>query len=176
MQANRGNGRNWIGFVIFFILVFGSQIFPPLSRWLTQATGLPISSGALYAGAVILGMILPAVLGAVGAARRRVERNEAGSPTQLPPPMRADQAPLSAERLPDWARGSQGRQPGLPPGLPPAVGKLPDWLQPNLPSGQAPRLGKPRFEPIIDPRVLTIGLVGLAAFGLLFAFLIALAF
>jgi hypothetical protein len=35
----------------------------------------------------------------------------------------------------------------------------------RMPSGPAPLPGPPRFEPIIDPRVLAFGIVGLLILG-----------
>jgi hypothetical protein len=150
-------------------LVFGSQIFPPLSRWLTQITGVPISTGALYAGAVILGMVVPVLVGAINGLRQRLPSGDTRLPTQLPPPLQPEQTPVRLEQIPDWMRSNKGPQLGPPP----AVGKLPTWMQPNLPSGKPPRIGKPQFEPIIDPRIVTMSLVGLGSFGVLFALLIA---
>lgn len=174
MRKNRqNNSGNWVGFLIFFILVFGSQIFPPLARWLTQLTGMPISAGMLYVGAVILGLLLPMLVGAIGTAARSQGNDggfggNAGAPPTMPTTTRLPQAPLPAEQLPDWIRSNKS----IPPGTPPQVGKLPDWMQPNLPSGQPPRIGKPKFEPIIEPRVLALGLLGLLFFGLIFVTLI----
>jgi hypothetical protein len=37
-----------------------------------------------------------------------------------------------------------------------------------LPSGEQGPPGPPRFEPIIDPRILTFGIIGLLAFGGIF--------
>jgi hypothetical protein len=167
MQRNRA--ANWIGPVVFIILVLGSRIFPPLSAWLTQVTGVPISTGALYAGAVILGIVGPALVSAIGAARQRLPTGETRLPTQLPPPMVPGQPPVPVERLPEWMRPSKAPQMGPPPSI-----NMPAWMKPNLPSGQPPRLGKPQFEPMIDPRVVTISLFGIGGFVLLFALLVAL--
>lgn len=170
MQQNKRGGNNWVGFVVFFVLVFGSQIFPPLARWLTQVSGVPISQTMIYGAVVVLGLILPAVVSAISSVRMPGNGGDTRLPTQLGRPIQLDQPPMPAERLPDWARPNKPTK--LDP--PPTVGQLPNRTQQKLPTGQLPRLGKPQFEPIINPRVLTIGLVGLICFGLIFGLLIIL--
>jgi hypothetical protein len=174
MQQNKRGGNNWIGFVVFFVLVLGSRIFPPLANWLTQISGVPISSAMIYGAVIVLGLILPAIVSGLGSLRMPGGTSDTRLPTQLGQPTKLDQPPMPAERLPDWMRTSKGQPPSLPPSQLPSVGQQPGWMRPNLPSGQAPRLGKPQFEPIIDPRVLTMGLLGFLGFGLIFGILILL--
>ena len=153
MQQRGRGGNSWIGWVIFVFLVFGSRLLPPVAVWLSQATGLAITAPMLVA--VVIGL---SVLGSVvGSAVRSVGKAHASSelrpptPTMLPPP-----SGMPPPRPVRPARMSQ---------LPPPTGANP---LPGMPSGQPPLLGPPRFEPIIHPRVLAFGIIGLVVFGGLF--------
>lgn len=164
MEQNKRGSNNWIGFVIFFVLVLGSRIFPPLASWLTQVSGVPISSTMIYGVVVVLGLILPVVVSAISSVRLPGGGGDTRLPTQPGSPIKLDQPPMPVERLPDWARPNEVKQLGPPP----SVSPLPSWTQPKLPMGQ------PQFEPIINPRVLTIGVIGLICFGLIFGLLLIL--
>lgn len=150
MQQNRRGGNSWIGWLIFILLVFGSRLLPPVAGWLSQVTGLPISTPVLIAAVVGLGVVASVVSSMIQ------QGNRSRGPAQPRLPMGQD--PMPPPRP-------------LPP--PPLSG------QPNtLGTGGAPRVpqptgeqrlpGPPRFEPIIDPRVLTVGLIGLVIVGGLF--------
>lgn len=151
MQQNRrGGGNGWIGWVIFIVLVFGSRFLPPVANWLSQQTGLPISTGALIATIVGLGVVVTIVSSVLGEINRNREQDGPRLPTGMPqarPPQATppSQAP-TAPRMPSSPRSGGARQPRPPSG------------EQRLPS-------PPRFEPIIDPRVLTFGIIGLVVFG-----------
>lgn len=159
MQQNRRGGNGWIGWLIFIVLVFGSRFLPPVANWLAQTTGLPITTPLLIAAIVGIGV----VGSIVGSIMRGVSSNRDASETRLP-------------------TGQPPAAPTLPPRTitPPTAPPLPRSSSSNLPSArprpnQQPLPGPPRFEPIIDPRVLTFGIIGLVVFGgfLLVALLLA---
>lgn len=149
-QSGRGGG--WIGWLIFIFVVFGSRFLPPLANWLSQLTGLNITVPMLIGAVVIL-----AVVGSVGSslARQAGRARSAGDtrlPTTLSPP-----SPSTSSR------------PAAPPRpvAPPRPTQLPSSSLPRsrLPSGEQRLPGPPRYEPIIDPRILAFGIVGLLVLG-----------
>ncbi len=148
MQQRGRGGNSWIGWVIFVLLVFGSRLLPPVAAWLSQATGLPITTPMLIAVAVglsVVGSVVGSVARSVGKARASSE-TRLPTMTTLPPP-----SSTSAPRMSQLPRPSSGANP-----------------PPRLPSGQQQLPGPPRFEPIIHPRVLTFGIIGLLVIGGLF--------
>jgi len=147
MQQRGRGGNSWIGWVIFVLLVFGSRLLPPVAAWLSQATGLPITTPMLIA--VVVG--LSVVGSVVGSVARNVGKDRASSEprlptmTTLPPP-----SSTSAPRMSELPRPSTGANP-----------------LPRMPSGQE-LPGPPRFEPIIHPRIITFGIIGLLVGGGIF--------
>lgn len=147
MQQNRRGGNGWIGWLIFIVLVFGSRFLPPLATWLSQATGLQVSVPMLIASIIALAVVA-SVIGSIG---QSISRNRRSSETRLPtglppassPPTIAPPRAPSAPPVPEPGRSPQLRPPSAEQRLP----------------------GPPRFEPIIDPRVLTFGIIGLVLFG-----------
>lgn len=163
-QSGRGNG--WVGWLIFIVLVFGGRFLPPVANWLAQVTGLPITAPALVAGLIGLA-VLSSVVGSLA---RQVGRSRGASETRLPTPMTPVPPPDAA------ARPSRAPRPVSPPAsmrLPPGPTSA-DMPPPRLPRGEQRLPGPPKFEPIIDPRVLTFGIVGLLALGAFFLVLLAL--
>jgi hypothetical protein len=150
-QSGRGGG--WIGWLIFIFVVFGSRFLPPLANWLSQLTGLNITVPMLIGAVVVL-----AVVGSVGSAlaRQAAKARSAGDtrlPTALSPPQ-ASAPPRS---------GMPSRQSAPPrPLQPPSSPSLP---RPRMPSGEQRLPGPPRYEPIIDPRILAFGIIGLLFLG-----------
>lgn len=158
MQQNRRSGNGWIGWLIFIVLVFGSRFLPPVAAWLTQVTGLPISTPVLIAVIVGLGVVGSIVGSVLQEVSRNRGANETRLPTGLPPstppqtiapprPTSTPPRPTSAPPRPTGARPTGGAQ------------------QARVQSGEQRLPGPPRFEPIIDPRVLTFGIIGLVIFG-----------
>lgn len=158
-------GRNgWIGWLIFILIIFGGRILPPVAAWLSQVTGLTISSPMLLAG--IIGL---AVVGSiVGSVARQAARNRTPSDSSLPTPMTVSQPTASPRRRPPTISPSAPRPSSE--GVPPTYTKLPP---PRLPTGEQRLPGPPRFEPIIDPRILTFGIVGLLVLGGFFLVVVA---
>jgi hypothetical protein len=150
MQKNRRSGNGWIGWLIFIFLVFGSRFLPPVANWLTQVTGLPISTPILVAVLVGLVVVVSIVNSVVQAGSRNSSPNETSLPTGLPPS--TPQKPMPPSRTPTLpSPSSSGRVPRIRP-----------------PSGESRMPGPPRFEPIIDPRILAFGIIGLVIFGGIF--------
>ncbi len=150
MQQNRRGGNGWLGWVIFVVLIFGSRFLPPVANWLSQVTGLQISAPMLVAAIVGLG-VLSTIFGSIAT---EVRRNRSDGDTRLPTGQQPVQPPQTL---------SPPRSSGAPPATPaPRASGLPRMRQS---SGDQRLPGPPRFEPIIDPRVLTIGIIGLVLFG-----------
>jgi hypothetical protein len=154
----QGSGRNgWIGWLIFILIIFGGRLLPPVAAWLSQVTGLPITTPMLLVGLIVLSVIGSIVNSVARQATRARDSSSPGLPT-----------PMTTSRPPTQPR------PAPPPtsaGLPPTVTRLPP---PRLPSGEQRLPGPPRFEPIIDPRILTVGIVGLLVLGAFFLVALAL--
>jgi hypothetical protein len=145
MQQKRGGGNNWIGGVIFVVLIFGSRLFPPLANWLSQVTGQNITVPMLIGAVVVL-----SVVGSVaGSALRNIGRRGAGGDVRLPTQAPMLPPPVMPTARMDWPSATPTRSDS----------------RTRLPSGEQPTFGPPRYEPIIDPRVLIFGIIGLLIFG-----------
>lgn len=141
MGSNRGNGL--IGILFFLLIVVGPNISGPIANGLSQATGMNIDRSAVMIGLVVLAVVASALNNVV----RRSMRT--GGPATPPPPT----AP-APPRLPT------GPAPRMPP--PPTSARMPP---PNLPTSSSPLPGPPRFEPIVNSRVLLFGILGVIVFG-----------
>ncbi|NNJ12254.1 hypothetical protein EKD04_018155 [Chloroflexales bacterium ZM16-3] len=140
MQKKSG-GNNWIGIAVFLAIVVGPSLSSFLSGAIFSLTGVMIGSDVILGG-LIIGSIVISLLVSVA---RGAGRLNSGSETRLPtttisPPQMA--APPRSSSAPPSAPRMGAPQMKLP--------------------------GRPQFEPIIDPRVLTFGVVGLIFFGLVF--------
>jgi hypothetical protein len=145
-------GINWgslIGWLIFILVIAGGPIINLLRRILGGAVTLPTNLASLLpfviGGLVVLSIVVSA-LRALGNANRSSSR----LPTELSRPVQ----PPSAQMPPF---GGPPRQPPNNP-APRAF---------TLPPGSAPqqRLATPRFDPVINPLILVIGILGLIALG-----------
>jgi hypothetical protein len=143
-----------IGWLIFILVIAGGPIVnllrrtfsgvialpPNLSNW------LPIAIGAL----VVLSIV-------VSALRALNNANSANRDARLPTDMsRPAQPPSTA--MPPFGGSARGG-PQRPPGIPSPRAFTP----PSSPPSQ--RLSTPRFDPVINPVILAIGVVGLLALG-----------
>lgn len=153
MQQNR-RGNGWIGWLIFILLVFGSRFLPPVANWLAQVTGLPITTPLLIAALVGLGVVVSVVSSIMSEINKNRPSNESRLPTS-PQPMTPSR-PVTP----------------LPPSRPSSSTRIPPGL--SLPTGEQRLPGPPRFEPIIDPRILIVGLVALAILGAFFLVVLVL--
>jgi hypothetical protein len=143
-------GINWsslIGWVIFILVIAGGPLFNLLRRALGGAITLPANLPSLIplviGGLVVLSIVVSAVR-ALGSASR------AGSAPRLP----------TSLDLPP-------RSPSTP--MPPATPRS------YMPSSSAPRqrLSAPRFDPVVNPAILVIGILGLLGLGGAALFLLA---
>lgn len=151
-QSGRGGG--WIGWLIFIFVVFGSRFLPPLANWLSQLTGLNITVPMLIGAVVIL-----AVVGSVGSSlARQLGRARGAGDTRLPTTL-SPPPPTMPSR--SGAPAPRSSAPPRPVQLP-TSSNLP---RPRLPTGEQRLPGAPRYEPIIDPRILAFGVVGLLVLG-----------
>lgn len=143
MQEKRRKRTNWgsaIGWVIFVLALAGGPILGTLRNMLGGSITLPNNLLPM----IILGLVGLSVIGSAVAAIGRATRGRGD--TRLPTSV----APSQPARLPQPTR--------QPTALPPPSG---------LPAGDARLPQTPRFEPIINPRVLVFGIVGALALGLL---------
>ncbi|NTV63607.1 MAG: hypothetical protein HGA65_08740 [Oscillochloris sp.] len=130
-RKRRASNNNWVGGVIFLIIMFGSPLSSFLASTIRQSTGVSIDSGMIFGGLIILGVIISA-LGSLG---RGLGQIKSSSETRLP--TASSSAPLPPNSMPAQLKQSQ-----LP--------------------------GAPRYEPIIDRRILIFGVIGLIFFGIVF--------
>lgn len=147
-QKRRADIGSWLSWLIFLLLIFGSRFLPPVANWLAQTTGLPITTPMLIGALVVLSIVV-SVIGSV--ARRSEQPREPLDRLPTPPPSPPE---LPTTSLP------------LPP---PPVETT--WRPRDL--GSQPMVQPPRFEPIIHPRLLVVGVIALVLIGL-FLFLAVL--
>ncbi|NJN15043.1 MAG: hypothetical protein HC822_01395 [Oscillochloris sp.] len=162
MQRNRGG---WLGWVFFLFLIFGAQLVPPIARALSQLTGQPISSGMVFGGFVVLYVILMIAQSVIGGLGRMNQGGDTRLPTNTtvpprpmqPPPQRRQPTTISTPPSPEQIRAqTTARRSSGTPGAPSI----------RTPNSALPPSGPPRFEPIIDPRILAFGIIGVVFFGL----------
>jgi hypothetical protein len=146
-QRKRSGGNNWIGLVIFLVVMFGSPVSSFVSSLILQTTGVSVSSGVLVIGLIVLAVAVSIISSAVRGLGRLTTGNETQLPTGPTPPPQMS-APSRPAQLPPSMSGA---------GLPPA---------------QIP--GSPRFEPVINPRLLAIGIVGILVIGGVFLAVLAI--
>jgi hypothetical protein len=152
-QNNKKRGANWssaIGWLIFILVIAGGPLLNLLRSALGGAVNLPPNLLPILIGGLVALSVLVSVLRSVGGSRAR--QSDTRLPTgSMPPP------PLT---------GPAG------PALPPSA----STPRPYTPSGGDTRLpSPPRFEPVINPKILAVGIVGvlllsgaaLLVFGLL---------
>ncbi len=177
-KPKRNASGNWIGIVIFILVIAGPQIANVISNLISSISGGAVSlSPNTLIPLLILGAVLLSALIGVGRALRSAGDTRAG-----PAPSRGSNMPRPPMSSPGSSAPGAGQRPAapLPPRnfSPPSSSSLPKSLQQNQQSsdlrpGQLP--GPPRFEPIVDPRVLSFGLAGLLVFGVIFGLLFVFA-
>ncbi len=149
MQRSERGGGGWIGWLIFLLVIFGFRFLPPLANWLTQVTGITITVPMLIIAFTVLAVVASIGSSLVRAAGRSGDAGQTGMPPSLPVPPQSSTPPEPASS--PW-----------PPTTP--ASNLP---RARLPSGQEHLPKPPRFEPIIDPRILAAGIAGLVILGAL---------
>lgn len=155
MQQNR-RGSSWFGWLIFLFLIFGTRFLPPVANWLSQVTGLSITPPLLIAAVVGLGVVFSVVSSIIQTVNQSRNANDTRLPTgmppsSLPPPV----SPPPSKRIP-------------PPNtrIPPPMSSKSSIGRGGVGQPQLPP--PPRFEPIIDPRILAVGFLGLLVLGTIF--------
>ncbi|MGQ9927434.1 MAG: hypothetical protein ACUVS4_11240 [Chloroflexaceae bacterium] len=157
MQRSERGGGGWIGWLIFFLLVFGFRFLPPVANWLTQVTGITITVPMLIIAFTVLAVVVSIGSSLARAAGRSENTGQPGIPPSLPLPPQPSAPPKPASS--PWPPTSPST------GLPRA----------RLPSGQEQLPKPPRFEPIIDPRIFVAGTAGLVILGALTLLFLVLA-
>lgn len=147
MGSNRGNGL--IGILFFLLIVVGPNISGPIANTLSQATGMNVDPSAVMIGLVVLAVMASAISSVLRRATRAGGDASGTTTPRLPtaPPMPPPSPPAGAAPRPP---------------APPTSARMPP---PNLPTGGSPLPGPPRFEPVVNPRVLLFGILGVIVFG-----------
>jgi hypothetical protein len=138
MQENKKRGTSWssvIGWLIFILVVAGGPLLNLLRGALGGVISLPNNLlPILIGGLVVLSMLVSAVRSMAGSRRNQ-------SDTRLP----------------------TGNTP-MPPFAGPVAPRMPPSTtvpQPYSPAGRDQRLpSAPRFEPVINPKIIALGIVG----------------
>ncbi|MBK9942400.1 MAG: hypothetical protein IPP13_12380 [Kouleothrix sp.] len=151
MQDRKKKTFNWgsaIGWVIFVLAIAGGPILNVLRRAFGSSLALPANLLPLLIGGLVALSVLVSVVRSVGrSAQRR------GSDTRLPTgtqPTVTSAPPAPFESRPPPRPASTPSMPSMP--RTGAAGEV------RLPSA-------PRFEPIISPAILAVGLLGLLVLG-----------
>jgi len=148
MQRKRRNSNNnWIGTLIFLMIVFGSTLSRFIVGVIFGATGVLVDSNLVFIGLIILAV----AVSVFGSLARGLGRINSGSESKLP-------------TTPSIQPPTFGV--GLPSSTPPPTFDAGAALPPQMEQTQLP--GSPGYEPVIDPRVLVFGIVGLIVFGIVF--------
>lgn len=152
-EQNERSGRrgNWVGVVIFLLLIIG----PQLVRLLNNVAGnisasIPaLNANVLIPALVALVVVVTAVVGVIRSFTSARRSRLPSPPTIEPrPPMQPPRpSALPTSRF-DRSNGS-------------------DYDPAYMPT-------PPKFDPIIDPRILGFGIAGLVAFAIVFGALLAI--
>ena len=147
-NRRRVNMSSLIGWLIFVLVLAGGPIFRLISQAVPGTVNLPANLPTLLIGGLVILSILVSVIRSVGSSVQR--RGDERLPTTLSPPARPMSAPM-----PPFG-GPAGRtittQSVQQRAAQPHVGRE------RLPTS-------PQFEPLINPRVLAIAIIGLLVLG-----------
>jgi len=138
MQENKKRGVNWsaaIGWLIFILVIAGGQLPRLLNTLSGGAISLPTNLLPMLIGGLVALSILVSVVRSLGGSRR--SRNDTRLPTGNAP-------------MPPFAGPAAPR---MPPSTVMPQAYSPARREQRLPSA-------PRFEPVINPKILAIGIVG----------------
>jgi hypothetical protein len=153
MQNKRKRGGvNWsslIGWLIFLLVIAGAPLYNMLRQALGSTTSLPTNLIPILIGGLVALSVLASVVRALG------NTNRAGGDTRLPtsmsPPMRT---PNTA--MPPF--GAAPQRPALPTASPRTF-----TLPPASRSADQPTA--PRFEPVLNPTIVVLAVLGLLILG-----------
>ena len=148
MDKNRKRqGDNWgrlASWVIFFLIVAGGPVLRLIGQLFNGTVALPPMIGPIIVGAAVLLTVLIGMIGVAGAKRSRGD-------TRLPMGSGSSSRPPNAP-MPPFGN-SPSSDSSLSRSLPPS------FNQPAQGSAQGPR--PLRFDPVINPTILAISVVGL---------------
>jgi hypothetical protein len=137
-ENNKKRGTSWssaIGWLIFILVVAGGPLLNLLRGALGGVVNLPANLLPMLIGGLVALSILVSVVRSLGGSRRR--QNDTRLPTANAP---------------------------MPPFAGPAAQRMPPSTivpQSYSPAGRDQRLpSAPRFEPVINPKILALGIVG----------------
>jgi hypothetical protein len=156
MQEKPKRKFNWgsaLGWLIFILVIAGGPLFSLLRRALSGVVALPSNLlPFLIGGLVVLSIVISVARSILQASARRGDtRLPTGTPARTNAPMPPFGGPSASTRMPS--------APQLP-----SPAALPGQVRRGTPN-EARLPPKPRFEPIVNPAVLIIGLAGLALLG-----------
>jgi len=153
------NDFNWVGILIFLLLILGPQIGRVVSHLVSSVSGgtMTISTSSVLP-LLIGGLVAVTMLVAVGqAVRNASRRGESRLPTSMSPP------PSMRNNLPRPSSTPYGRS-----SQPPTVRRQRALDQRGIETRQQSLPGPPKFEPIISGKVLIIGVLGLLLLAVIF--------
>jgi hypothetical protein len=143
------------GWLLFLLLIFGSRLAPPVANWLSQVTGFNVSPAGLIGAAIGL-YIVGSILVTLGRGAARLGRSNETPTPSIPPASPTSPGGQNAYSLPK-------------PSDPPRQISRPAQPSVKLPTSTTQHPGAPQMEPIIDPRIVLIGVAGLLFIGGVFA-------
>jgi hypothetical protein len=148
-KRSRVNWGSLIGWLIFILVIAGGPLYNLLQR--TFGGTLPRNLVPILIGGLVLLSVLVSAVRALGNSVR--SRGDVRLPTDVGTPPRPPNMPM-----PPFA--GPARAPQRPSVVPPPR----DFVMPAR--GAPPRLPQsPRFEPVINPTILVLGIMGLLLLG-----------
>lgn len=156
------NSFDWVGIVVFLVIVFGSQFAAQLSQLIFLATGVRVGSTVLLPIIIVFAVVFPMIVSGLRSLGRSAEGGSSFPPMSQPP-----MAPPT--RVP----------PANPMAIPPPTAPQP-LLRPPAPTSNSASLGDmsrqympkpPAFEPVINPMVVAWLIGGVVLFGAILFFI-----
>jgi hypothetical protein len=124
-SKSKRKATNWIGLVLFLLVIAGPQIIPPISRFVSQLTGGTINVGSNILPLIIIGLVLLTVIGSIGRAVTKMVGGNGPSAPKMPTPSSlssarslssyaSTRAPTIARATAPWTPTSLASVPGAP--------------------------------------------------------------
>lgn len=163
MQNKRKRGGiNWsslVGWLIFLLVIAGAPLYNMLRQVVGSTTSLPTNLIPILIGGLVALSVIASAVRALG------NTNRAGSDTRLPtsmsPPMRTpNTTPNTA--MPPF--GGAPQRPAQPMASPRAFTMPPTSRTADQPAA-------PRFEPVLNPIIVVLAVLGLIILGAVALFL-----
>ena len=151
-KRNRINWGSLIGWLIFILIIAGGPLARLIGRAVGGSVSLPANWLPILIGTLVVLSIVVSAVRALGTTVR--SRGDVRLPTDASAPPRAPSAPMP----PFGGPAGLPQQPPAPPATPRSFTLPPDRAAPRLPPA-------PRFEPVINPRILLLGILGLILLG-----------